>query len=567
MIKQYVGLHNKRYIVSGLPLGKGGEGCVYAIDGNNRYVLKVYHANNQTKHKEEKLIAMACAPISEEALKQVAWPVDVVYEKGHFVGFVMPRAVNVEELNVMYSGKYICTLSEKITIAKNLCAAVNAVHEAGHVCGDLNPQNITVNIHQGTVMLVDTDSYHIMNGFHQFRCEVGRPEYIPVEVQLKMQNGMTLSSAPLPTYSKQSDCFAIAVHIFALLMNGCHPFACAATNTKNNNIEPPQPIDNIRNGFFPFKQSKNGLTIPAYAPDFNYLPDNIQKLFIRAFMKGHTDPSERPTASEWYHALEQMGSSLKACSVNKKHLFPITCNKCPWCDVTSKLSAVKQIIVANTVLPGGLAGGPTKGNSHYSFNNPNPSQQYTVQPTATKYQNGHTSFVRNGKVSALIALAIVFVIAIALGIFNNRNNNVYNMNQATAAQLSNYRPISTKSSDTEEYQIKANYSYEPGRYSPFIINLNGQFDRISLGYYVNNPWGEEGGIRFTIYADGNPIYDTGYIPYGTNIESNPSVYNYLSLDVRNVYNLELRADYNGVSGTYERQYVGIIDPVAYKDME
>ena len=80
--------------------------------------------------------------LSPSAMQQITWPVDVVYQNNQFVGYVMPIIRNNEELNVMYSDKYTCTLSEKITIAKNLCAAINAVHNAGHICGDLNPKNI-----------------------------------------------------------------------------------------------------------------------------------------------------------------------------------------------------------------------------------------------------------------------------------------------------------------------------------------------------------------------------------------------------------------------------------------
>ena len=83
----------------------------------------------------------------------------------------------------MYSDKYQCTLSEKITIAKNLCAALNSVHEAGQVCGDLNPKNIGVDPKGAKVTLLDTDSYHITDANAKvYRCEVGMPEYLAREV-------------------------------------------------------------------------------------------------------------------------------------------------------------------------------------------------------------------------------------------------------------------------------------------------------------------------------------------------------------------------------------------------
>lgn len=46
-----------------------------------------------------------------------------------------------------------------------------------------------------------------------------------------MQEGINLQNAALPTYTENTDNFALAIHIFALLMNGCHPFACAVNDS------------------------------------------------------------------------------------------------------------------------------------------------------------------------------------------------------------------------------------------------------------------------------------------------------------------------------------------------
>ena len=96
-------------------------------------------------------------------MQQVTWPIDVVYQNGKFAGYVMPKLSGAEELNVMYSDKYRCTLSEKITIAKNLCAALNAIHEAGQVCGDLNPKNIGVETAKIAIIIFFLTSCFISN--------------------------------------------------------------------------------------------------------------------------------------------------------------------------------------------------------------------------------------------------------------------------------------------------------------------------------------------------------------------------------------------------------------------
>ena len=133
-------------------------------------------------------------------------------------------------------------------------------------------------------MLVDADSYHYVTEEKVYRCEVGLADYMAPEIQKKLGNGRTLRNAPLPTYTKQTDLFALAVHVFCLLMNGCHPFACAKEeNVINSNIQQlqsdfamqsvvaPQPIDNIKNGFFPFYEKRPGIVTPVYAPEFLFL--------------------------------------------------------------------------------------------------------------------------------------------------------------------------------------------------------------------------------------------------------------------------------------------------------
>lgn len=385
MSTTYVGKSGKQYTVITPAVGKGGEGSVYKISNMPNCVLKVFLDGKRTETRHRKLLAMIGTPLSQEAMKQVTWPMDVVYENNQFVGYVMPAISNCEDLNVMYSDKYDCTLSEKITLGKNLCAAVNAVHNAGQVCGDLNPKNIGVDPKSARITLVDTDSYHITekNSGRVYRCEVGLPEYLPHEIQNKMKNGQTLANAPLPTFTKYTDLFALAVHIFALLMNGCHPFACAINNTVNigqltnsqMSVAAPQPIDNICNGFFPFHNKKQGITTPKYAPEFGMLPSRIQDLFIRAFESGYNNPSARPDAVEWYAALEDLEKNLTSCSTNSKHIYPKGSKNCPWCEIENRLKQPvvppKPVYQATTIqqTPISISANTTTSPSSSSYNN------------------------------------------------------------------------------------------------------------------------------------------------------------------------------------------------------
>ena len=277
---------------------------------------------------------------------QCAWPVDALTVCGRFVGFVMPRVMGKCKMREIYSfspKRAARPWSLYIAIARNLSAAVYSVHSKGQVIGDLNPDNIMVDPDNGMVTLVDTDSYHIDDSGIVYRCNVGMPEFVAPELQ-----GKEFKKAPLPTFTKKTDSFSLAILIFALLMNGSHPFAC---RTRSGSASSFQPIDNIRKGLTPFfedsKGANIGITIPAYAPGMACLPDDIRDLFHRAFVDGYGNPGRRPGADEWYHALEKLEKRLTKCSANSRHLYYSGSRTCPWCEVERKMNkAVSNDFVA-----------------------------------------------------------------------------------------------------------------------------------------------------------------------------------------------------------------------------
>ncbi len=417
----YEGKSGQLYTTIEPCLGKGGEGAVYSIVRMPSFVLKVYAAGKATETRHRKLLAMLITKLPQYAMQQVTWPIDVVYQNGKFAGYVMPKLSGAEELNVMYSDKYRCTLSEKITIAKNLCAALNAIHEAGQVCGDLNPKNIGVDPRSAKVTLLDTDSYHIIDNNNIYRCEVGLPEYLAREVQEKIKNGKTLASVALPTFSRETDLFALAVHIFALLMNGCHPFACAVSSGNFNigqlaasqpSIVAPQPIENICNGFFPFYEKRVNITTPRYAPKFEMLPTYIRDLFVKAFVGGNKNPIDRPNAVVWYQALSRMQQDLKVCSKDRLHMYPSFLSSCPWCEVDQKMKViVPKVTLRPQPMPQVRQAPPTNTTNTYQGNS---HRQTTVN---TRNQGSA------GKKVVWAIIAIIVVVFIINGI--SKNNNGY----------------------------------------------------------------------------------------------------------------------------------------------
>lgn len=375
----YRGKGGKQYNLEQTPFAGGGEGKIYNIIGQPSLVAKLYKANHNTIEKEKKLVVMVDNPPDQAIMTQISWPLDVLYDNNHtFVGFIMPKLQINEELNVIYetgsSSKYPDTpWRNKIVIAKNLCVVLNAVHSVGHVVGDLNPKNISVDPSTGHIVFVDTDSYHIEDNGHTYRCDVGMPEYLPVEIQRKMKNGLGLSSAPLPTFTRESDNFALALHIFQLLMNGTHPFACRVLPS-NKSVAFPQPTDNILNGVFPFMQPASGIDIPVYAPPIDILPKELQELFERAFITGYSNPAQRPNAEEWYLALCNLENEITKCKRVAHHEYYNGVSKCPWCEIDRNINGGvhhSSIPMVQVTIQQGLGAGYK--NTKTQNNHPNPS--------------------------------------------------------------------------------------------------------------------------------------------------------------------------------------------------
>jgi serine/threonine protein kinase len=327
------------------PINTGGEGFIHNIIGKPNIVAKIYKPEKLSIDKQQKLIKMMNYRLEPKMLKQIAWPTDVLFDRnGHFVGFIMPKLKVNEDLNVIYefgeSAKYPELMWEnKIIIAENLCVVLHSIHELGHVCGDLNPKNISVDPRTGFVVFLDTDSYHIRDGANIYRCNVGIKDYLPVEIQKKMRGGGTLATAKLPTFTKESDNFALAIHIFQLLMNGTHPFSCAIINPQLS-VAKPEPNENIERGEFPFMMNIPGVRRPIFAPKLRILPLKIHELFKRAFIDGHTRPDMRPKPKEWRAALKGIRNDLRICSRFSHHQYINGLTECPWCEINKAYGIV-----------------------------------------------------------------------------------------------------------------------------------------------------------------------------------------------------------------------------------
>jgi hypothetical protein len=319
-------------------LGTGGEARIYSVPNEPELVAKIYHQPDEAY--AHKLAAMLANPPHDPAQTQghasIVWPVELLRSldvKHQVCGFLMPRVHRMRcVMDVYHPGTRrkqapLFHYAYLHRTARNLAAAVGALHAGGYVIGDVNESNVLVS-ETALVTLVDTDSFQVRDSANGtvYRSPVGKAEFTPPELQ-----GKVFSETDR---QPEHDLFGLAVLLFQLLMEGTHPFAGVYTGAG----EPPPIEARILAGHFPYGAGRGApyRPMPA-APPLGMLTPQLRQLFIRCFITGYRNPQARPKAHEWQDALRGAETALQTCGHNSQHLFGQHLYECPWCKRTQQL--------------------------------------------------------------------------------------------------------------------------------------------------------------------------------------------------------------------------------------
>ena len=334
-----------RRVGLGAELGRGGEAAVYSVEGQPELVAKIYHEPPGAE-KTEKLSQMVKLQ-SERLLALSAWPVGTLFiaRNRSMAGFLMKNVSRFKDIHLLYNPKSRtrefppkANWRFLIHTASNVARAFAAVHDYGHVIGDVNQSNIRVSPETAIVSLVDCDSFQISANGKVYPCEVGVPLYTPPELQDKEFREVVRT----PNH----DNFGLAVLIFHLMIMGRHPFAGKFLGRGEMPIE--KAIAEQRFAFARDAQRTQMLPPPACIT-LAHLPQEIGDLFISAFGPDGAGGG-RPDGRKWIAELDALASQLIVCSNNKAHLFFNSLPSCPWCQIESSgvLLFVDYTIVGTT---------------------------------------------------------------------------------------------------------------------------------------------------------------------------------------------------------------------------
>jgi len=326
----------------GAVIARAGEGTIYEVVGQPEWVAKVFHPGlKDLAAKRAKVAAMVASPptgaVQADGFVVLTWPRHLVDSGDGAVGYLMSRVDTTNAVEIHTLSNPVdranplptapqwtphATWHHLVNAAANLCLAVETVHRVDAVIGDFQERNILVN-DTTRVTLVDCDSMQFTDtAGHQFLCGVGRPEFTAPE--------LAGSNLAVTARQKPSDLFALAVHIHLLLMAGNHPFLRGQwTGTGDQ----PDALTLARSGQWAGGPGSLLHTHPL-APPLDFLPPDIQRLFVRAFTDGATDPNRRPSATEWRTAL----STIQVTSCPRGHQIPVEADPCPWCRIDDERS-------------------------------------------------------------------------------------------------------------------------------------------------------------------------------------------------------------------------------------
>ena len=321
--------HQRRRVSLGAQLGRGGEAAVYTVEGHPEIVAKIYHQPPNLE-KTEKLSQMVRLQ-SERLLALSAWPVGTLFSTNNsMAGFLMKNVARLKDIHLLYNPKSRtrefpprANWRFLLHTASNVARAFAAIHDDGHVIGDVNQSNVRVSPETAIVNLVDCDSFQISANGKIYPCEVGVPLYTPPE----LQDTEFREVVRTPNH----DDFGLAVLIFHLLFMGRHPFAGKYLGRGEMPIE--KAIAEHRFAFARDLQHTQMLPPPGCIT-LAHLPEEIGHLFLSAFgPQGVT--GGRPDGRQWIAELDALAKRLIVCSKNKAHLYFNALPSCPWCEIES----------------------------------------------------------------------------------------------------------------------------------------------------------------------------------------------------------------------------------------
>ena len=330
-------------------LSRGGEGIIYDVPALPDTVAKIWREPNERQARKLDILLRypPNLPADIKARFELAWPSDALYDERDVMrGYLMPR-VPLDEYKELVS--YCIPAARKIlestrgapfsryellTMARNLSETFGCQHDAGYVIGDVNHTNFLVRS-DAKLFMIDLDSVQATDPAtgEVHRCTVGKEDFTPPRLM-----GLRFEDVDR---TPEDDLFGLAVLIFQILMDGCHPYDPVDQTGAQGQVRQ----DNIKRGHSPYinldliqvkavldlanipdpairdQQRQNILALIGLGATADFdsvlgprisswleLEPEFRDLFSRAFGNGQ---NSKPTSDEWIKAIDNVRGKIR----------------------------------------------------------------------------------------------------------------------------------------------------------------------------------------------------------------------------------------------------------------
>ena len=336
----------------------GGEGEVRAAEQWDDVVVKLYR--DPTPERRAKVESMAVlgnmiGRFGHGPLQHVCWPLCPVYADAHqkeFRGFCMKRApVGSVSLSELYQYPHVdhgISHAERVDVLLRLVDILDKLHGSsfgGHplVVGDLSGDNVLV-APDGGVYLIDADTFSFAQDKKLYPCMACAPGVAAPELlRAANANGRSyqqIAEAGEPTFTVESDRFALACLVFRTLGNGVHPHEGMVLPDEDGDYPLPPDVDTqIRKGASPFMGTAPGIALSPWAIPLEHIPPVLAGAYRRSLF---AEPGSAPrvTEEQWRRVLEDYRSHLTACTYG--HAYHGRLTACPYCAAERRVEAKKE---------------------------------------------------------------------------------------------------------------------------------------------------------------------------------------------------------------------------------
>ena len=234
-VKIHPGLHDRVYTDKNQPvilkekIAEGGEGTIYRTDLPGT-AAKIYHEKSLTENRRDKLTLMTEL---DPQIEELCWPEALLYTKDQeFTGYLMPvleegyedLTHSVLQLSKEAVQKEKLPQWDRLALVK-LCIKITDIfmrmHKKGILMGDVNPNNIMINIHSAQdpeVRIVDCDSMQAGG----YPCPVGVKIFTNPKIYERLGTDNPHFGEFLRT--EEDELYSVAALLFKILMLNGSPF-------------------------------------------------------------------------------------------------------------------------------------------------------------------------------------------------------------------------------------------------------------------------------------------------------------------------------------------------------